>query len=484
MMKKFCSVLLCMILMLSVRLSLAENTAETADVILPDLTGICSEELSAVVTDLYKEIYLDAFWPIYLDGTDDPSLLPVSGRHAFVILGFQLLDGEMTNELKARCNAAAAAARVFPDSILVCSGGATGENNPYHHTEAGLMKSWLVKHCGIAAGRIYTDEKAMTTQENALNTFEILRRQGVESITLVTSDYHQRRANMLYGVLAAFNRLFNGFDLAFAGNYACETESGSAADPTDAIVALWQSESILAEVASGVSEAREMISNYAAKGEKADDLNARLLARIRSFNPSAASKWEEIMSLWKELSKDPEVNEDVLPDGLPDTNELCIVALGYQLNADGTMRPELVNRLNVVLRSAKKYPNAPIVCTGGPTAANNKDATEAGKMRDWLISKGVSPKRIYPEGASLSTVQNAVFTLNLLAENEPQVTQLAIVSSDYHIPTGILLFEARSILSAPDPSDRIRVVSNASCHGTSSLSVTFQASALSEIAGY
>ena len=105
-------------------------------------------------------------------------------------------------------------------------------------------------------------------------------------------------------------------------------------------------------------------------------------------------------------------------------------------------------------------------------------------MRDWLIAKGVSPERVYAEGDSLSTVQNAVFTLNLLSLYEPQVTQLALISSDYHIPTGILLFETRCILTAPDPSTRIRVVSNASCHGTATLSVSFQASALSEIAGY
>lgn len=52
---------------------------------------------------------------------------------------------------------------------------------------------------------------------------------------------------------------------------------------------------------------------------------------------------------------------DVLPDGLPDTDELCIVVLGFQLNPDGSMRDELINRLNVALRSAEKYPNAYIV---------------------------------------------------------------------------------------------------------------------------
>ena len=111
-------------------------------------------------------------------------MLKLSGKHAFVVLGFELADGEMTDELKARCEAAAAAAKAFPDSSLICSGGATGENNPEGHTEAGLMKDYLTEQCGIAADRILTDEYAMTTAENALNTFAILKAQGIGVFTV------------------------------------------------------------------------------------------------------------------------------------------------------------------------------------------------------------------------------------------------------------------------------------------------------------
>ncbi len=55
--------------------------------------------------------------------------LDFSGKHAFVVLGYQLQDGEMTEELKGRCNAAAAAARSFPESLVICTGGATGQRN-------------------------------------------------------------------------------------------------------------------------------------------------------------------------------------------------------------------------------------------------------------------------------------------------------------------------------------------------------------------
>ena len=59
-----------------------------------------------------------------------------------------------------------------------------------------------------------------------------------------------------------------------------------------------------------------------------------------------------------------------------------MVVLGYQLNADGTMRDELLERLRVAKASAEKYPNAYIVCTGGPTAYEDKTVTEAGRMAE------------------------------------------------------------------------------------------------------
>lgn len=83
---------------------------------------------------------------------------------------------------------------------------------------------------------------------------------------------------------------------------------------------------------------------------------------------------------------------DVLPDGLPDTDELCIVVLGFQLNPDGSMRDELINRLNVALRSAEKYPNAYIVCTGGGTASGNASATEAGEMATLIPVHSITVK--------------------------------------------------------------------------------------------
>ena len=229
----------------------------------------------------------------------------------------------------------------------------------------------------------------------------------------------------------------------------------------------------------------ELVVDYGSYGAEAEAHIKTLLKELRSVDADAADRWERIMTVWKKANTDLPLHEGVLPDGLPDTDALCIVVLGFQLKPDGTMREELIERLTVAKRSAEKYPGALIVCTGGGTAAEDKTATEAGKMAEWLIANGIAPERVIVEDRSLTTAQNAIFTYDILAEKYPQVNTLAIVSSDYHIATGTLLFEAEAILRAEQAgAETLRVVSNAAWRAPSgSLSTMFQAGALIELEG-
>ncbi len=206
----------------------------------------------------------------------------------------------------------------------------------------------------------------------------------------------------------------------------------------------------------------EMAVAYGSYGEKAEGHIETLLEELRAADADAAERWGRIMALWRSTDSALPIYDQVLPDGLPDTDGLCIVVLGFQLEPDGSMREELIGRLQVAKRSAEKYPNALIVCTGGGTAAGNRNATEAGKMAEWLIENGIAPERVIIEDRSLTTAQNAIFTFDILTERYPQVRQLAIVSSDYHIPTGTLLFGAEAILRADGQDENaMEIVSNA-----------------------
>ena len=229
----------------------------------------------------------------------------------------------------------------------------------------------------------------------------------------------------------------------------------------------------------------DMMVYYGSYGDEAEQKNAELLDQLRSVNPDSAARWERILTLWKSVDQGVEIHQGILPDGLPDTDELCMVVLGFQLNPDGSMRDELVERLNVALACAEKYPNALIVCTGGGTAAENKSATEAGKMAEYLVAHGIAAERIIVEDRSQTTAQNAIYTYEVLSAECPQVRQIAIISSDYHIATGILLFGAQAILTAEEAgNEHFTVVSNAAYAAPSgSLSAMFQAGALIELSG-
>ena len=215
-----------------------------------------------------------------------------------------------------------------------------------------------------------------------------------------------------------------------------------------------------------------LVISYGAYGERDTPAEEALAAE----DPELAEKWGRIMDVWE---TDVPVNPE-LPDGLPEDDSLCLVVLGYQLNPDGTMRKELVQRLKVALAAAEKYPNAMIACTGGPTATDNRRVTEAGRMVKWLERQGIDPERFIAEDASKSTAQNAMYTLGILAEQYPRVKQIAIISSDYHIATGVLLFTAEAILRDLP----VAVVTNAAWDAPrGSLSAMFQAGALIELSG-
>ena len=190
----------------------------------------------------------------------------------------------------------------------------------------------------------------------------------------------------------------------------------------------------------------DMVYAYADKQEEAADIIRADLEKLNALDPALGAFWTKLMQTWSEVNSDLTVNPGVLPDDLPEDGSLCIVVLGFQLESDGTMAPELLGRCETALRCAEKYPNALIAVTGGGTAWSNPNATEAGVMADWLISQGVTPDRILKEDASRTTGDNAEFTVKLLLENHPEVRALAIVSSDYHVPLGVLLFQEEALL--------------------------------------
>ena len=204
---------------------------------------------------------------------------------------------------------------------------------------------------------------------------------------------------------------------------------------------------------------RDLINYFQHYQGKARHDYDRILAQMADQDPALSRTWAGILDFWVYLNEGMDVHNDVLPDGLPEDDSLCIAVMGYYLKPDGSMRDELYDRLEVTLRSAEKYPNAYILCTGG-----GADKTEAGQMSRWLIRQGIPEERIILEKKARSTIENAKYGCALLYRDYPQVKNLAVITSDYHIFRSCLYFNTQAALDAYDLGvEPMRVLASATC---------------------
>jgi len=77
-------------------------------------------------------------------------------------------------------------------SSIIFSGAAQDKSGP---SNAAAMETRALMQ-GVPETSIYTEELSNSTQENAVNTQEILNDNDFSRVILVTSGYHQRRANL------------------------------------------------------------------------------------------------------------------------------------------------------------------------------------------------------------------------------------------------------------------------------------------------
>ena len=154
-----------------------------------------------------------------------------------------------------------------------------------------------------------------------------------------------------------------------------------------------------------------------------------------------------LLEYWSYLDNKMTLNKGVAPDGLPNSANHAFVVLGYALNPDGSINQEAMGRCDVAYESAIKYPNSFIFLTGGGTAKENKDVTEGGQMKEYLVNvKGLDEKRIILETKAMDTIENAKNTIEKLTEYN--IKSITVITSDYHIRRANLLFKGEIMLMA------------------------------------
>ena len=111
-----------------------------------------------------------------------------------VVLGCSVKGTKPSRILEERIDAAYDYLSVNKDAVCILSGGrGPGEDI----TEAQCMYEVLTKR-GISENRLILEERSTTTEENLKYTGEILKDRGLDmTVTLVTSEFHEYRANQM-----------------------------------------------------------------------------------------------------------------------------------------------------------------------------------------------------------------------------------------------------------------------------------------------
>ncbi|AIT08921.1 hypothetical protein LO80_02285 [Candidatus Francisella endociliophora] len=119
-------------------------------------------------------------------------------------------------------------------------------------------------------------------------------------------------------------------------------------------------------------------------------------------------------------------------------NSLAIITLGYSLNDDGSMSEILTDRLKLTLAAHKKYPNAVIIVSGGVA---HQGVTESYRMKQWLIKHKVPADKIIQEDQSISTVTNAMNSIDIIKKLNRPIKDILLISSDSHIRRANSIFQ-------------------------------------------
>lgn len=130
----------------------------------------------------------------------------------------------------------------------------------------------------------------------------------------------------------------------------------------------------------------------------------------------------------------------------------AVIVLGAAIYED-TISEVLTERLDTAYTYAQKYPEIPIIVSGG--TLRNQTRSEAQAMQDYLVKKGISPNRIWKEEKSTSTQENFRFSKQLLEEKGINTSEIVYITNRFHIYRAKQFAQAEGFLnmkSVPAPT--------------------------------
>lgn len=114
---------------------------------------------------------------------------------------------------------------------------------------------------------------------------------------------------------------------------------------------------------------------------------------------------------------------------------LALVVLGNRMKDDGNLSETAILRLETTLQAIELFKPDYVILSGG-LANPIAGITEAAAMKDYLLRQGVNPDKLITEEESISTLQNAKFTVSLARQRK--IDDLVIITTPEHLARGWL----------------------------------------------
>lgn len=154
--------------------------------------------------------------------------------------------------------------------------------------------------------------------------------------------------------------------------------------------------------------------------------------KLHEVDNERAEEYKERVNKVKDIQS-VSLNTEV-PQDLPKENHAFVV-LGYALSDEGEMEETLLERLKVAKKAAEAYPDSKIIVSGG---VPKEGITEADVMHEWLIDEGIDEDRIFKEDLATDTVENGLFSMDILEAQE--VKDMTLITSASHMRRALVVF--------------------------------------------
>lgn len=114
----------------------------------------------------------------------------------------------------------------------------------------------------------------------------------------------------------------------------------------------------------------------------------------------------------------------------------AIAVFGQSPNSDGTPSPALLSRLEKTKEMAERYPDIPIVLSGGPV---RYEYAEADVMAKWLKSQGIDEKRFILDDIARDTPGNAIGMIK--AFEAVGARKILAIGTILHLPRAVTVLK-------------------------------------------